>query len=139
MDIEHFGYISPGRRVALAYVMDFFPTMKQQKSISGWLKPLRLLRWLVGLRDAQSASVAFPEEVDAGAAAIMEQLEVVLEELGTIHDRKYDAEEKEILSAILQTENGTLLKQVMNDWEDCLGIGRETQLMTQHRPMVDSR
>jgi hypothetical protein len=37
----------------------------------------------------------------------VERLEVALEKLGTIHDRKFDAEERDILAAILQTDDGT--------------------------------
>lgn len=67
-----------------------------------------VLRWLVGLRTTQPAAAASapPGALDAGAAAIVERLEVVLEGMGTIHDRKYDAEEKAILDLILQTSDG---------------------------------
>jgi hypothetical protein len=45
--------------------------------------------------------------VDPGLATIIERLELLLEEMGTIHDRKYDAEETAILTTILQSDDGT--------------------------------
>jgi hypothetical protein len=38
---------------------------------------------------------------------MIERLETVLESMGTIHDRKFDAEEAAILNAILQDDDGT--------------------------------
>jgi hypothetical protein len=69
-----------------------------------------VLRWLVGLRTTKPTAATASDNEDSGATAIVERLEVVLEGLGTIHDRKYDAEEKEILAAILQTDDGTVFE-----------------------------
>jgi len=70
-----------------------------------------VLRWLVGLSVTQSSDqVVRPASVDPGVTIIVERLEVVLEQLGTVHDRKYDAEEHEILTAILQTTDGVLFE-----------------------------
>jgi DEAD/DEAH box helicase len=66
-----------------------------------------VLRWLVGLRTTKSSAATTLVGGDSGATAIVERLELVLEELGTIHDRKYDAEERDILAAILQSKDGT--------------------------------
>jgi hypothetical protein len=66
-----------------------------------------VLRWLVGLRASTPSDSTDTIKVDPGAPAIIERIEVVLEELGIIHDRKYDAEERKILDAILQTDDGT--------------------------------
>jgi hypothetical protein len=41
---------------------------------------------------------------------MIERLETVLERMGTIHDRKFDAEEAAILNAILQDDDGTLFE-----------------------------
>ena len=66
-----------------------------------------VLRWLVALRSVQPADTPAADELEQGALAIIERIESVLEGLGTIHDRKYDAEERDILTAILQTDDGT--------------------------------
>lgn len=60
-----------------------------------------VLRWLVGLgsNQAECAPAAF---IDPRLATIIDRLETVLENMGTIHDRKYDAEETKILNLLLQ-------------------------------------
>ncbi len=70
-----------------------------------------VLRWLVALRTNQSAPSESPTETDAGITALVERLEIVLDNLGMMHDRKYDAEERFILGAILQTDDGKLFEQ----------------------------
>lgn len=66
-----------------------------------------VLRWLVALR-TNAAAASSPEATeDPRLTAMIERLETVLESVGTIHDRKYDAEEAAILNAILQDDDGT--------------------------------
>ena len=67
-----------------------------------------VLRWLVNLQASRTAS-ATPgsTQLDSATTAIVERLECVLEQTGTIHDRKFDTEERGILTALLQTEDGT--------------------------------
>lgn len=70
-----------------------------------------VLRWLVGLSHSNASSVtAAVEDEDMGVNALVERIEIIFDELGTIHDRKYDAEEREILQAILQTDDGILFE-----------------------------
>lgn len=70
-----------------------------------------VLRWLVGLRTTKAVSSSTTTTApDSGVAAIVERLETVLDSLGTIHDRKYDAEEKAIMEAILQNKDGKLFE-----------------------------
>lgn len=66
-----------------------------------------VLRWLVALRSPRTADGPATDETESGSLAIVERIEGVLEGLGTIHDRKYDAEERDILTALLQTKDGT--------------------------------
>jgi hypothetical protein len=42
---------------------------------------------------------------------MIERLETVLESMGTIHDRKYDAEESAIMNALLQNTDGKLFEE----------------------------
>ncbi len=67
-----------------------------------------VLRWLVNLQaNTNPASTTGPSQLDSATTAIIERLECVLEQIGTIHDRKFDAEENAILTALLQTDDGT--------------------------------
>lgn len=66
-----------------------------------------VLRWLVGLGKDSGRSLPATEEEDAGVTALVERIEVLFAGFGTIHDRKFDAEERAILDALLQTEDGT--------------------------------
>jgi hypothetical protein len=64
-----------------------------------------VLRWLVGL--GADKSVPNPAAaIEPRLITIIEQLETVLENMGTIHDRKYDAEETAILGYLLQNTDG---------------------------------
>jgi hypothetical protein len=65
-----------------------------------------VLRWLVGLGGDKTAS-APAASIEPRLTTIIERLEMVLENMGTIHDRKYDAEETAILSLLLQNTDGT--------------------------------
>lgn len=70
-----------------------------------------VLRWLVGLSHASSSTTqATVQDEDAGVTALVERIEIIFDELGTIHDRKYDAEERAILDAILQTDDGLVFE-----------------------------
>ncbi|WP_397568766.1 DEAD/DEAH box helicase [Schlesneria sp. T3-172] len=70
-----------------------------------------VLRWLVGLSHASaSPTETVAEDEDVGVTALVERIELTFDELGTIHDRKYDAEERAILDAILQTDDGILFE-----------------------------
>jgi len=65
-----------------------------------------VLRWLVSLQADKVAPAAMAAAVEPHLAAMIERLEMVLEDMGTIHDRKYDAQESSILNAILQNSDG---------------------------------
>jgi len=69
-----------------------------------------VLRWLIGLR-ADITSTAAATTIEPRLAAIIERLETVLDSMGTIHDRKYDAEESAILSSILQDSDGIAFEE----------------------------
>jgi DEAD/DEAH box helicase len=66
-----------------------------------------VLRWLVALRTDSVVPSSPDAKEDPRLAAMIERLEAVLESMGTIHDRKFDAEEAAILNAILQDDDGT--------------------------------
>jgi PAS domain-containing protein len=66
-----------------------------------------VLRWLVSLQTDRVAPATAAVTVEPRLAAMIERLETILEDMGTIHDRKYDAEETSILNAILQNSDGT--------------------------------
>jgi hypothetical protein len=69
------------------------------------------LRWLVDLqRMTGTGSETAPAE-DGRAYALVERIETVFESFGTTHDRKFDAEEAEVLKLILQDDDGTLFEQ----------------------------
>jgi hypothetical protein len=70
-----------------------------------------VLRWLLGLSHASSSPTqSAVQDDDAGVTALVERIEINFDGLGTIHDRKYDAEERAILSALLQTDDGLLFE-----------------------------
>jgi hypothetical protein len=69
-----------------------------------------VLRWLVGLHYDKKSAASGSASHDSGVTTIVERLELVLDEMGTIHDRKFDAEESAILQAILQDADGTLFE-----------------------------
>lgn len=70
-----------------------------------------VLRWLVALRDNAAAATPSDTIEDPRLTAMIERLETVLERMGTIHDRKFDAEEAAILNAILQDDDGRLFEE----------------------------
>src|SRR4029453_10903774 len=66
-----------------------------------------VLRWLVHLQASAMPTVTTGlSQLGSATTAIVERLECVLEQIGTIHDRKFDAEENAILTALLQTADG---------------------------------
>jgi hypothetical protein len=65
-----------------------------------------VLRWLVPLSSIEAPSIAAAPESNDRVFALIERVELVLEELGNLHDRKFDAEEAQILETILQNEDG---------------------------------
>ncbi len=68
-----------------------------------------VLRWLVNLQanpNPVNPTEPEPTQIDSATAAIIERLEGVLEQLGTTHDRRFDTEEREILTALLQPADG---------------------------------
>lgn len=70
-----------------------------------------VLRWLVALRADNKASSPTVTSNDPILATIIERLELILDAMGTIHDRKYDAEETAILSALLQNDDGRVFEE----------------------------
>lgn len=66
-----------------------------------------VLRWLTALHVDKKASAPTASTFDHSLSANIERIELILESMGTIHDRKYDAEESAILSSILQDDNGS--------------------------------
>ena len=70
-----------------------------------------VLRWLVGLHTESQATPTTSAATEPQLAAMIERIETVLENMGTIHDRKYDAEEKAILTAILQDLDGIAFEE----------------------------
>lgn len=69
-----------------------------------------VLRWLVALHADTTPAPANAETIEPRLAAMIERLEMVLENMGTIHDRRYDAEEKAILTSILQDSDGMVFE-----------------------------
>jgi Helicase C-terminal domain len=66
-----------------------------------------VLRWLVHLQANAIPTVTTGlSQLDSATTAIVERLECVLEQIGTIHDGKFDVEETAILTALLQTADG---------------------------------
>ena len=70
-----------------------------------------VLRWLVALHTEAQASPSTGPTIEPRLSAMIERLETVLENMGTIHDRKYDAEEKAILNTILQDSDGIAFEE----------------------------
>jgi hypothetical protein len=70
-----------------------------------------VLRWLVALHAETASGPTTSTAIEPRLAAIIERLETVLENMGTIHDRKYDAEENAILTSILQDSDGTAFEE----------------------------
>jgi RAD3-like DEAD/DEAH box helicase len=79
-----------------------------------------VLRWLVGLRTEKSGSASVTP-IEPRLTAMIERLETVLENMGTIHDRKYDAEESIILKLLLQNDNGKAFEGGHKRLGDLLG------------------
>jgi hypothetical protein len=69
-----------------------------------------VLRWLVGLQTGEGSSAGGTAGDSPGLLRMIERLEEVLENLGTTHDRRYDAEEASILDKILQDKDGHLFE-----------------------------
>jgi hypothetical protein len=66
-----------------------------------------VLRWLVGLHADKAAGAVSSIPIDPRVTTVVERLELILDGMGTIHNRKYDAEERAILTKILQSHDGT--------------------------------
>ena len=79
-----------------------------------------VLRWLVGLSTDKTASTAVVS-IEPRVTAMIERLEMVLENMGTIHDRKYDAEETAILNLLLQNSDGKAFESGHKRLGDLLG------------------
>jgi hypothetical protein len=88
-----------------------------------------VVRWLVDLHSIQPAAPAETSAPDGCVAALIERLESVLEHLGTVHDRKYDAEESRILNEILQSDDGVVFERGHEHLGNLLGYaaGNSTQ------------
>lgn len=70
-----------------------------------------VLRWLAGLHSEATAPPDADATIEPRLTALIERLETVLEDMGTIHDRKYDAEESAILKFLLQDSDGTVFEE----------------------------
>jgi hypothetical protein len=79
-----------------------------------------VLRWLIGLGAVQNVS-ASAAPIEARLITMIERLETVLENMGTIHDRKYDAEESTILNLLLQNSDGKAFEAGHKRLGDFLG------------------
>jgi hypothetical protein len=79
-----------------------------------------VLRWLVGLRTEKSEPAPV-SSIEPRLTAMIERLETVLENMGTIHDRKYDAEESTILKLLLQNDDGKAFERGHKQLGDLLG------------------
>lgn len=78
------------------------------------------LRWLIGLGGDKAASAPVAP-IDLRLTTVIERLETVLENMGTVHDRKYDAAESDILKLLLQNEDGTAFEVGHKRLGDFLG------------------
>jgi len=87
-----------------------------------------VLRWLIGLGADKTASTPVVP-VEPHLTIMIERLETVLESMGTIHDRKYDAEESAILSLLLQNSDGKAFEVGHKRLGDFLGYsaGRSSE------------
>jgi len=65
-----------------------------------------VVRWIVGLHMTKDQPATVVQSADAHVAVLVERIEGILDKLGTVHDRKYDAEEAQILENILQNDDG---------------------------------
>ncbi len=79
-----------------------------------------VLRWLVGLGGEKTA-VASAAFIEPRLMTMIERLETVLEKMGTIHDRKFDAEESAILGLLLQNDDGNAFERGHKRLGDLLG------------------
>jgi hypothetical protein len=70
-----------------------------------------VLRWLIGLQVSKEAEQTRVRADSSHVYRMIERLEGVLEELGTTHDRRYDAEEAFILNRLLQSEDGRAFEE----------------------------
>lgn len=68
------------------------------------------IRWLAEI-SGDKGSLAMSADHDAKDLAVVERFESRLTSLGTVHNRKYDKVEKEILDAILQNTDGKLFEK----------------------------
>ena len=97
-----------GSTVCLAHANGYLPDDEQAKDYYRKAQAAApVLRWLVHLQaNVMPANTTGLSQFDSATMAIVERLECVLEQIGIIHDRKFDAEEKEVLTALLQTTDG---------------------------------
>ncbi len=79
-----------------------------------------VLRWLAGLGAEKTESSAAGSIVPR-LSTMIERLETVFESMGTIHDRKYDAEESAILALLLQNSDGKAFERGHKRLGDFLG------------------
>ncbi|MBN9662256.1 MAG: DEAD/DEAH box helicase [Acidobacteria bacterium] len=79
-----------------------------------------VLRWLAGL-GTEKAEPSRDIPVEPRLIAIVERLETVFESMGTVHDRKYDAEESAILGLLLQNSDGKAFEHGHKRLGDFLG------------------
>jgi hypothetical protein len=69
------------------------------------------LRWLTGMNVPTPLEEAVPSAPRSSAATLVEGIEDIFEEVGTVQDRKYDAIEKEVRSGIAQDDDGKLFEK----------------------------
>lgn len=79
------------------------------------------VRWLVGLGIDGSAQDAVEPDADAEALTLIDRLEEILTALGTVHDRKYDAFEKEIRTNLSNHAEGRAFENGHRDLGMLLG------------------
>jgi hypothetical protein len=110
---DHRGYRAlwlylAGSAAWLAHINGYLPDDEQVKDYYRKAQAAApVLRWLVHLQTNVMPTVTTGlSQLDAATTAIVERLECVLEQIGTIHDRKFDAEENAILTTLLQTADG---------------------------------
>ncbi len=78
------------------------------------------MKWLAGL-GTEKAESSRGHPVEPRLIAIVERLETVFESMGTVHDRKYDAEESAILGLLLQNSDGKAFERGHKRLGDFLG------------------
>jgi hypothetical protein len=70
-----------------------------------------VLRWLVNLQTGEARTTpSAASQTDPETSALVERMEGILDQLGTIHDRKFDAEERAILDSLMQSDSGTVFE-----------------------------